>query len=75
MNVGELKDLCTSILDTLEEFNDTDKVPLVSNTYFLGNSHFFLGVSGCDGGYTVLDESVLRDKIREENEEEEYEND
>lgn len=55
MTVGELKNVLQDVLEQLEDFEDDSNIKLVSNTYFLGNAHYFLGVSGYDGGYLSLD--------------------
>lgn len=59
MTVVELKRKLEQALNTLEDFEDNQKIKMVSNTYFLGNScRTFLGLSGYNGGYINLDDPV-----------------
>lgn len=67
MKVKKLRDVLERALNQLEDYNDNEEVKMVTNTYFLGDCFYFLGVSGYDGGYINLD----RIKIKER--EEEYE--
>lgn len=57
MTIRELKELLQNKLDMLEDwgFEDDEKIAMVSNTYFLGDSRAFLGISGNNGGYINLD--------------------
>lgn len=65
--VGDLVEFLRDTADELEMNYDSDtKIKKVSNTYFLGNPNFFLGISGSyTGGFINLDSPV--------DEEEEYE--
>lgn len=65
MKVKELKDLLTSILDNLDDFDDSDKIRKETNTYFLDNAEYFLGISGYNGGYIDLT-NIKIDKDEEE---------
>lgn len=67
MNVKKLKELLSRTLEILEDYDDEAKVRMVTNTYFLGNCHTFLGISGYDGGYINLDNPII------EEEDEDYE--
>ena len=58
MTVKELKDLLSSILNNNE-------IRKESNTYFLGNTEYFLGISGYNGGYIDL-ANIKIDKDEEE---------
>lgn len=59
MTVADLKRKLEQALNTLEDFDDNQKIKMVSNTYFLGNScRTFLGLSGYNGGYINLDDPV-----------------
>lgn len=61
MKVKELKRILNNALSTLKEYDDDRNVKMVTNTYFLGSCWYFLGVSGCDGGYIDLDDPVDED--------------
>lgn len=65
MTVKELKDLLTSILNNLDEFDDSDEIRKETNTYFLDGAKYFLGISGYDGGYIDL-ANIKIDKDEEE---------
>lgn len=69
IKVSDLKDILQNALENLEDYDDNQKVRLVSNTYFLGHANQFLGISGYDGGY--LDLNDIETEEDEENEEEE----
>ena len=62
MKVAELRSILESALENLEEFEDNQEVHMVSNTYFLGGCHVFLGVSGYSGGYVNLDMPVREEE-------------
>lgn len=55
MKIEKLKQILEDALEILEQYEDTDEVKMVSNTYFLGNPNYFLGVAGYNGGYIALD--------------------
>jgi hypothetical protein len=67
-NVKDLKDFLERILADLENYDDEQKVEMVSNTYFLGHPSAFLGISGYDGGYINLDCPVDEDEDYDEEE-------
>ena len=54
MNVKKLKELLQENIDILEQYEDNDEIHMVSNTYFLKGTKYFLGVAGYDGGYIDL---------------------
>jgi hypothetical protein len=54
MTIKTLKSVLTRALEDCEMLEDDTKVHLESNTYFLREARFFLGVSGFDGGYLDL---------------------
>lgn len=63
MKVKELRLKLERYLNNLDDYDDDDQIKIVSNTYFLGdNCRYFLGVSGYDGGYIDLDNSVEEDE-------------
>lgn len=62
MNVKRLKELLSRTLETLEDYDDEAEVHMVTNTYFLGNCHTFLGISGYDGGYINLDNPIIEEE-------------
>ncbi len=62
MNVSELKEILNNALNTLKKYDDDKHVRMVTNTYFLGDCWYFLGVSGCEGGYIDLDDPVDEDE-------------
>lgn len=66
MTVKGLRAKLQRALNNLEDYDDDQEVRMVSNTYFLGDCSFFLGISGYDGGYINLNDPV------EEDEEEDY---
>jgi len=66
ITVGKLKDKLQRVIDDLDDLEDEDKLSLESNTYFLGNSSFFVGISGYDGGYLDLDN--VSEHVEEEEE-------
>ena len=63
MTVKELKDLLQEKLEVLEEYDDEQKINMVTNTYFLGHPNYFLGIAGSNGGYIALD--YLEEEIQE----------
>lgn len=66
MNVKELKNLLQSFIDYLEEeHQDTEKVTLYSNTYFMGHPYYFLGIAGNNGGYINLDNPIKEEEGEE----------
>lgn len=71
MKVYQLKQQLESYLNILEDYEDEMELKLVSNTYFLGNPKYFLGIAGSyDGGYLNLDS--LEENIITGEEDEEY---
>lgn len=55
ITVKKLKEKLQSVIDDLEQnYDDEQKVCMVSNTYFLGHPNMFLGIAGHDGGYINL---------------------
>lgn len=66
MSIKELKEKLQNIIDTLEEYNDTDEVKKVSNTYFLRGARLFLGIAGYDGGYIDLSDIRIENQNEEE---------
>lgn len=69
MTVRDLKELLEEKLEILEQYEDDDKIKMVTNTYFLGGASQFLGISGYNGGYISL--SALEEYI-DTDEEEDY---
>ena len=65
MTVKELKDLLSSILDNLDNYDDNDEVKKETNTYFLQGTKYFLGIAGYNGGYIDL-ANIKIDKDEEE---------
>lgn len=65
MTVKELKDLLSSILDNLDNYDDNDEVKKETNTYFLQGTKYFLGIAGYNGGYIDL-ANIEIDKDEEE---------
>lgn len=55
ISVAKLKEKLQSVINDLNELDDDKKLSLESNTYFLNESRFFVGISGYDGGYLDLD--------------------
>ena len=55
ISVAKLKEKLQNVIDDLNELDDNEKLSLESNTYFLNESRFFVGISGYDGGYLDLD--------------------
>ena len=62
ITVGELKDILQNALDNLDDYEDDEKVSMVSNTYFLGHANHFLGISGYDGGYLDLNNIEIEEE-------------
>ena len=54
MKVKEIKDLLSSILDNLHNYDDNDEIKKETNTYFLQGTKYFLGIAGYNGGYIDL---------------------
>lgn len=65
MKVEELKSLLMSALDVLDNFDDNDDIKKETNTYFLRDAEYFLGISGYNGGYIDLT-NIKIDKDEEE---------
>ena len=55
ISVEKLKNKLQSVIDDLDNLEDNQKLNLESNTYFLNESRFFVGIAGYDGGYLDLD--------------------
>ena len=68
MTVGKLKRVLNRVLENLEDFDDDKEICMVSNTYFLGHPHYFLGIAGYDGGYINLDEIPVEEEEEDEEE-------
>lgn len=66
MTVKKLRKILEDTLRDLDCYDDDQEVKMVSNTYFLGNPRYFLGVSGYDGGYISFDEPVEDDEEDED---------
>lgn len=66
MTIKELKEKLQGVIDDLDNYDDDQKVEMVSNTYFLGHPHMFLGIAGYNGGYINLDNPVDEDEEDEE---------
>ena len=56
ISVRKLREKLEDVLNRLCDLEDDEEIRMVSNTYFLGPCHLFLGLSGYDGGYVNLDE-------------------
>lgn len=69
MKVKDLKELLEEKLEILEQYEDEDKIKMVTNTYFLGHPRAFIGIAGYNGGYISLDN--LEEEIDNEDSEEE----
>lgn len=68
ITVKDLKEKLQSVIEDLEQnYDDEQKIRMVSNTYFLGHPNMFLGIAGYNGGYINLS-----DIETEEDDEEEY---
>ena len=65
MTVKSLRMKLNRFLNILEGYDDEAEVKMVSNTYFLGDCSYFLGVSGYDGGYINLEDPVDEDEDEE----------
>ena len=61
MTVKSLRMKLQRFLNNLEGYDDDTEVKMVTNTYFLGDCSYFLGVSGYDGGYINLEDPVDED--------------
>lgn len=55
MTIKELKEILNDLQNELDNYDDEKKVRVVSNTYFLGYSKYFLGIAGSYGGYINFD--------------------
>ena len=67
MKVKELKEKLQSVIDDLEQnYDDEQKVKMVTNTYFLGHASLFLGIAGYDGGYVNLRDIETEDEDESE---------
>ena len=62
IKVSRLKDILQTALDELDNYEDDQKISLVSNTYFLGHANYFIGISGYDGGYLDLNNIEVEDE-------------
>lgn len=70
MKVEELKSLLISALNILESFNDEDIIRKETNTYFLHEAEYFLGISGYNGGYIDLTNIKIDEYYNDEEEDE-----
>lgn len=61
MTVKEIRRYLERALDKMSDFDEDDKIVMVTNTYHLGDCHVFLGVSGFDGGYINLEEPEIEE--------------
>lgn len=75
MTVKEVRRYLERALDRMNDFDEDDKIVMVSNTYHLGDCHVFLGVSGFDGGYINLEYPEIDEDYYDEDEEDEEEED
>lgn len=62
IKVSRLKDILQITLNELDNYEDDQKISLVSNTYFLGHANYFIGISGYDGGYLDLNNIEVEDE-------------
>lgn len=70
MKVFRLREKLRDILNILDDYPANADIDLVSNTYFLNNAKYFIGISGYDGGYVSLDniqESIKIDDDKDDN--------
>ena len=58
MTIKQLREILNDLQNELDNYDDEQDVRVVTNTYFLGNPKYFLGISGYDGGYISFDELV-----------------
>ena len=66
ITVKNLKEKLQSVIDDLEQnYDNEQKVRMVSNTYFLGHPNMFLGIAGRDGGYINLHDIETEDAEEE----------
>lgn len=66
ITVKDLKEKLQSVIEDLEQnYNDEQKIIMVSNTYFLGHPNMFLGIAGRDGGYINLHDIETEDAEEE----------
>lgn len=70
MKVFRLREKLRDILHTLDDYPANADIKLESNTYFLNGAHYFIGISGYNGGYVSLDNIEDSIIINEEEEEE-----
>lgn len=67
ITVKDLKEKLQSVIDDLEQnYDDEQKIRMVSNTYFLGNANMFLGIAGYNGGYINLSDIETEEDEDEE---------
>lgn len=62
IKVSRLKDILQTALNELDNYEDDQKISLVSNTYFLGHANYFIGISGYNGGYLDLNNIEVEDE-------------
>lgn len=62
IKVSRLKSVLQNAIDELDNFEDDQKIVLVSNTYFLGPANYFIGISGMDGGYLDLNNMEVEEE-------------
>lgn len=66
ITVKDLKEKLQSVIEDLEQnYDDEQKIRMVSNTYFLGHPNMFLGIAGYDGGYINLSDIETEDDEEE----------
>ena len=65
IKVSRLKEILQTALDELNNYEDDQKISLVSNTYFLGHANCFIGISGYDGGYLDLNNIEVEEEENE----------
>lgn len=67
ITVKDLKEKLQNVIDDLEQnYDDEQKIRMVSNTYFLGNANMFLGIAGYNGGYINLSDIETEEDEDEE---------
>lgn len=67
ITVKDLKEKLQNVIDDLEQnYDDEQKIRMVSNTYFLGNANMFLGIAGYNGGYLNLSDIETEEDEDEE---------
>lgn len=70
MKVFRLREKLRDVLYILDDYPSNADIKLVSNTYFLNGSKYFIGISGYNGGYVSLDniaESIIIDDDEQDN--------